>query len=101
MERGSSPQSWRASYLCSPVPRMGAWLPALSVAPRKTGAAAAAPAVTRKLRRVTFMWTLLIDQVALHPGHPEGLQSRRILRVADQDFPSDGIAYITGRISNC
>src|SRR5271165_2368998 len=55
MVRGSSPQSWRASYLCSPSPSMGGLTPALSVAPRKIGAADAAAAVTTKLRRVIFI----------------------------------------------
>src|SRR5208282_3398952 len=55
MVRGSSPQSWMASYRWSPCPRMGGLAPALSVARRKAGADAAAAAVTRKLRRVTCM----------------------------------------------
>src|SRR5579864_2651835 len=44
------------SYLNSPSPRMGAFVPALSVAPRINGAAAVA---VRKLRRVVSITMLL------------------------------------------
>src|SRR5438552_546940 len=51
---GSSPQSWMHSYLCSPSPKMGYFVPVLSAAITNGATAPAAPA-TRKLRRVVVI----------------------------------------------
>src|SRR5580704_7246337 len=48
MLAGSSPQSWMASYVCSPLPSTGGFVPALSSAYKIAGVTAA---VCRKRRR--------------------------------------------------
>src|ERR1700722_8969917 len=67
---GNSPHVWlTTSYCCSPVPSTGALLPALSVARRIVGPAAAtnvaAPAVLRNVRREAEVDDLRAGELAM------------------------------------
>src|SRR5579884_372482 len=57
---GSSPQSWMHSYLCSPSPRMGSFLPVLSSALIKNGVAAATALAVKKLRLVCLVGSVIV-----------------------------------------
>src|SRR5215471_19247993 len=52
MVLGSWPQSWIISKVCSPLPVIGSFVPALSCACRMIGPTAAAAVVVRNVRRV-------------------------------------------------
>src|SRR5689334_21862686 len=59
MFEGNWPQSWMHSYLCSPSPRIGFFVPALSSDFKMYGAATTAPAARNPRRVMSSIFQLL------------------------------------------